>query len=156
MVNADALRDLLYADIPLVRAMGIEVVQADPTFIQLTAPLAPNRNSHGTVFGGSANALAILAAWSLLHVRLGDSHPQCRIVIQQNGMCYERPLTAAMTAHCTFDDESRWTYFLRTLNRHGRARLGLMAEVSSEGRRGAMFEGEFVVWCRRERGADRP
>lgn len=148
MVNADALRNVLYADIPLARAMGVEVVQADPTCIRLTAPLAPNRNPHGTVFGGSANALAILAAWSLLHVRLGGSHPQCRIVIQQNRMRYEQPLTEAMTAQCAFDDTSRWTYFLRTLERHGRARLGLTAEVSSEGRCGAVFEGEFVVWCR--------
>jgi hypothetical protein len=50
--------------------MGIEVVVADPTSVMLRAPFAPNINHRETVFGGSASAVTILAAWALLYVRL--------------------------------------------------------------------------------------
>jgi thioesterase domain-containing protein len=45
--------------------MGVEVVKADWNGVTLRAPLAPTTNHRKTVFGGSASALAILAAWVL-------------------------------------------------------------------------------------------
>jgi len=35
--------------------------------VLLTAPLAANINHRATVFGGSASAVAILAAWTYLY-----------------------------------------------------------------------------------------
>jgi len=146
-VTADRLRDVLYRDIPLSRAMEVSVQQADPACTVLSIPLAPNANHMSTVFGGSANTLAILAAWSLLHLRLAAAQPTCQIVIQHSSMHYLHPMPGAAEAVCRFDDETEWARFSRTLARRGRARLTLPAEVSSSGRVCARFEGEFVAVC---------
>ena len=52
-------------------AVSVKAVTTDTVI--LAAPLEPNINHKHTVFGGSASALGILAAWSLLHVRLVDA-----------------------------------------------------------------------------------
>lgn len=141
----DELRDALYRDIPLCRAMQVGVRQADPACVVLTMPLAPNTNHMNTVFGGSANTLAILSAWSLLHLRLATVGTPCQIVIQHNTMHYLHPMPDAAEAMCRFDDDAQWARFSRTLQRYGRARLSLRAEVYSAGELGAQFVGEFVT-----------
>jgi thioesterase domain-containing protein len=144
-MTADELAASLHRDIPLCQAMGVTVRQADPARTVLAIPLAPNTNHMNTVFGGSANTLAILAAWSLLHLRLEGAQPPCRIVIQQNLMHYLHPMPDAAEAVCSFDDHAAWVRFSDMLERRGRARLTLHAEIHSAGRLCARFEGEFVA-----------
>jgi hypothetical protein len=50
-------------------------------------------------FGGSASALAILSACSLLHIKLTASGHATRLVIQRNAMSYERAIQGRFTAH---------------------------------------------------------
>ncbi|MDL2338661.1 MAG: YiiD C-terminal domain-containing protein, partial [Pseudomonadota bacterium] len=50
--------------------MQVSVVEVSAEQVVLAAPLAPNINHQDTVFGGSASAVAILAAWSMLHTKL--------------------------------------------------------------------------------------
>src|SRR5262245_21829556 len=60
----------LHQNIPLSAAMGVRVGSATPHRVELAAPLAPNINHQSTVFGGSASALAMLSAWTLVHLGL--------------------------------------------------------------------------------------
>ncbi|MFB3040360.1 MAG: YiiD C-terminal domain-containing protein, partial [Candidatus Poribacteria bacterium] len=69
-MDLSALEEYLHEHIPLSKAIGVKVVEADSAGVTLSAPLAPNINHRETVFGGSASAVAILAAWTLLYVRL--------------------------------------------------------------------------------------
>ena len=71
------LQNYLHAHIPLSKAMQVEAIFASAEAIVLGAPLEPNINHRETVFGGSASALAILSAWSLLHTRLQAEHVAC-------------------------------------------------------------------------------
>ena len=80
----------LYDRIPLSRAMGVTVLRADLTRVELAAPLAPNLNPHATVFGGSGVSLAILAAWTVLELRERAAGGDAQLVIQRSGMHYER------------------------------------------------------------------
>ena len=64
--SAGALEHYLRARIPLTASLGVRVAEANLDCVQLSAPLAANINHSGTVFGGSAAAVATLAAWSLL------------------------------------------------------------------------------------------
>lgn len=146
-MTADDLTSVLQHEIPLARAMQITVLQADPTCTLLSAPLAPNINHMGTLFGGSANTLATLAAWSLLYLRLEEQQPPCHIIIQRGLMHYRQPVTGDALARCQFDDTARWARFARTLERHGRARLTLHAEILENGLACALFEGDFVAVC---------
>jgi thioesterase domain-containing protein len=97
-VSPAELQDYLRTRIPLAQAMGVEVRGVGDDGVELFAPLAPNTNHRDTVFGGSASAVAILAAWSVLHVRMRSAGVEGRIVIHSNTMQYERPIVAGVTA----------------------------------------------------------
>ena len=60
--------------------------------VTLAAPLTPNINHRETVIGGSTSALAILAAWSLLYVRLQAEGMGKKIVIHSNTVEYNKPI----------------------------------------------------------------
>lgn len=143
-MTPNELERYLHEHIPLSAAMQASVVAADADAVVLSAPLAPNINHRETVFGGSASALAILSAWSLVRVRLGDECA-CRIVIQRNSVEYEAPVTGSFTARAELADADAWPRFLQMLERRGRARVAVRAVVESEGVVGARFEGTFVA-----------
>ena len=138
------LERYLHEHIPLSRAMQITVVAADDTQVELTAPLAPNINHRDTVFGGSASAIAILAAWSLVHTRLARSGRHARLVIQRNTMAYDEPVAGAFGARSAVD-EAAWRSFVRMLDRKGLARITVGATLLDAGRAAGRFEGDFVA-----------
>jgi thioesterase domain-containing protein len=61
-MDARELQAYLHAHIPLSAAMQVSVDAVAADGVTLRAPLAPNINHRETVFGGSASAVAILAA----------------------------------------------------------------------------------------------
>jgi thioesterase domain-containing protein len=135
----------LHEQIPLSAAMGVRVKMATVERVQLSAPLAPNVNHNETIFGGSAAALATLAAWTLLHLRIGRAGLRARLVIQRSSMEYQRPIPGDFDAVCRFADELAWERFRTTLVRRGRARLTLAAHLVYQAQRMAAFEGDFVA-----------
>lgn len=138
------LQQYLHDHIPLSKAMGVSVVTATTEQVTLAAPLAPNINHRETVFGGSASAVALLAAWSLLHLRLTAEGMPSRVVVQRNTMSYERPIVADFTA--TSEIESNvWRKFTDTLRRRGRARTNVVVKLHCRGDKVGELEGEFVA-----------
>jgi thioesterase domain-containing protein len=171
IVDPRAIEAYLLRRIPIAAAMGIRVAAADPALVRLAVPFAPNINAEphsarfgagsggeaagdiqaagatggDMVFGGSAVAAAILAAWTLLYVRERAAGGSARLLIQRSAIRYERPITADFEAVCELTDEAAYGRFRRMLARHGRARLTLGSALLQEGRRAASFEGDFVA-----------
>lgn len=139
------LETYLHAHIPLSKAMQVSVVQASPEGVVLSAPLAPNINHRDTVFGGSASAIAILAAWSLLHTRMNAEGLASRLVIQRNTMSYEEPIVGTFTATARAPQPQAWEQFLRMFRRKGRARITVASELHFNGAVAGRLEGEFVA-----------
>lgn len=81
----------------------------------LTAPLKPNINHRSTVFGGSASALAILSAWTLVNFRLRSENISTRLVIQKNTMNYEKPIDSDFEAISNLSDRQTWARFIEIL-----------------------------------------
>lgn len=100
-MNKYELERYLNEHIPLSLAMQVSVIEAGDEGVILSAPLAPNINHINTIFGGSASAVAILATWSLVHVRLKNAGIVCSIVIQRNSMEYKQPIYDSFTANAT-------------------------------------------------------
>jgi thioesterase domain-containing protein len=144
-VSPAELERYLHEHIPLSRAMQLSVRRATDDEVVLTAPLAPNINHRETVFGGSASAVAILAAWSLLHLRLGEARSTSRLVIQRNTMDYRLPIRGDFVARSSLSDPAKWERFRRTLERKGRARIAVSSVLEYAGEAAAYFEGEFVA-----------
>ncbi len=139
------LQDSLHGRIPLSHAMGVTVLQADPGQVVLRAPLAANVNHSGTVFGGSASAVAVLAAWSLVEVRLQAAAQPGRIVIRRSSMDFEQPIVADFTATARPPATADWQKLLATLRRGRMGRIVVRSVLECEGARVGELEGEFAV-----------
>jgi thioesterase domain-containing protein len=126
--------------------MEVEVVEATDNGVTLAAPLAPNINHRETVFGGSASAVAILSAWTLMYLRLKNEQLNTRIVIQRNTMAYERPITGTFAASATISDTTAWCRFVETLKRKGRGRFTVRSILYLRAEKVGEFEGDFVAW----------
>ena len=135
----------LHEHIPVSAAMGTRVVQATPEGVVLAAPLAPNVNHRDTAFGGSVAALAILAGWTLVHLRLHEEGIHARTVIQTTHMRYLVPVEDAFEAHATPPSERAWHRFLAALERRRRGRVRLQVEVRCFGQLVATLEGAYVA-----------
>lgn len=125
--------------------MQVQVDLIEAEQLVLSAPMAPNVNQHGTVFGGSAATLGVLAAWSLLHMRLTQQAVHCKLVVQRTAMEYEAPMSDAFTAIATLAPTADWDKFLEAYHAHGKARIQALAVLQSAGRRAGLFSGEFVA-----------
>jgi thioesterase domain-containing protein len=146
MTDITILQRYLHDHIPLSKAMGVEVVEATDNGVTLVAPLAPNINHRETVFGGSASAVAILSAWTLMYLRLKNEQLNVRIVIQKNTMAYEHPITGTFTASATIPDTTAWRRFAETLKRKSRARFTVRSILHRDAEKVGEFEGDFVAW----------
>jgi len=144
-VTAPELQRYLHQHIPISAALGARVIAADPGHVRLTAPLAPNLNHQRSAFGGSLSALAILAGWSWLHLRLRPTGFVGQIVIQGNSMEYLVPALGDFEAVCRGPSEERWAVFIRTLGQRNRSRIELDADVSVADSLVASFRGQYVA-----------
>ena len=147
MLPAD-LERYIHEHIPLSHAMGVSVLSVATDAVVLQAPLAPNINHRDTVFGGSASALAILAGWALLHVRLRAEGIADRLVIQRNVMEYEHPIPGAFTARAALEHPDRWKQFTSMLMRKGKARVTVLAVLEHMDQVVGRFSGQFVAFGR--------
>jgi thioesterase domain-containing protein len=139
------LQDYLHTRIPLSRAMAVEVRAASEEGVTLYAPIEPNINHRDTVFGGSASAVAILAAWSAIYVRMRAAGLAGRIVIRRSTMSYDRPMSTGFTATAAAPDDAACASIAATLARGRPARVRMQARLEREGLAAGALEGEFVV-----------
>ena len=139
------LERYLREHIPLSAAMQVSVVEATADRVVLGAPLLPNINHRDTVFGGSASAVAILSAWSLLHLRLTAAGFKVRLVIQRNTMSYEKAILGDFMACPDTPAPETWKAFMNTLERKGRARIAVGSTLFCQGQEVGRFTGEFVA-----------
>ncbi|QRF55648.1 YiiD C-terminal domain-containing protein [Variovorax paradoxus] len=139
------LQTYLHDHIPLSKAMAVSVDSVASHEVVLRAPLAPNINHRDTVFGGSASAVAILAAWSLLNTRLTAEGLASRLVIQRNTMAYDLPIEGDFVARSAFDEPTQWPQFARMLARKGKARISVSSQLEFGGQVVGRLTGEFVA-----------
>jgi thioesterase domain-containing protein len=144
-INEKDLEHYVHTHIPLTKAMGVEIRKASFEEVVLFAPLEPNINHQGTVFGGSASTLAILAAWCLLYARLKQQGVAGNVIIYRNTMLYGKPIEEGVTAIASGIDEKAWSKLLAVLARNRMGRITLHAELECQGQRVGQLEGEFVV-----------
>lgn len=133
----------LHEQIPISRAMGVAVESCGLGKLALTAPLAVNHNHLGTAFGGSLGAIATLAGYTLLWVRMAerDSH----IVIRDSRIRYNHPVREGIRAVCREPDAAVFAAFMKCFRDKGKARIRLRVMIVENERSCVEFEGEFVA-----------
>lgn len=141
--SARLLQEYLDHAIPLVPQMQVQVDELSDTGLVLSAPLAPNRNHIGTVFGGSLNGIATLACWGLVWLLLHGRG--AHIVIHEGRMKFSRPATARFVAICNIPERDILENFTNQYTQRGRARIALTASVLCDNSKVAEFEGSFAA-----------
>ena len=144
MIGAAQAESYLHEHVPLTRQMRVRVTRCDAEGVLLAAPLSPNINHVGTVFAGSASALAMLAGWTLVHARLAGLPFETTHVIRRGRIDYDRPIDGDFEAWCPSPGAAEWDRFGAEL-RAGRGRIELAVEVLRDGRRMASFNGVYVA-----------
>lgn len=139
------LEAYLYKNIPLSRAMGLSAVCATPERIVLSTPLEPNINHKSTAFGGSLQAVATLACWSLLYVNLQDLARPSEIVITNSNIDYIKPVTGRFDAVANLPEPTRWNHFRKMFDRRGRGRIRLAAHILQDGDMAVDYTGSFAA-----------
>jgi thioesterase domain-containing protein len=141
----DDLQTTLHGEIPITQQMGLQVTRCESDSVILKAPLKQNINHKDTVFGGSLNSVATLAAWSMLWVLLKEAKIEAEIVIQDSASEYLLPVTNDFTATCPCPDEAALKRFMAMLTRKGIARIELSAEIYNGGKLAVRFKGRYVA-----------
>jgi len=100
-------QEFLYANIPLVKSMQLNLTAISSNSLSATAPLNPNINDKKTVFGGSSAALMTVCGWSLIKIHL-----------EQQGFTNDVVIHQAETAwvKAQFDDLNIQVYSQETIN----------------------------------------
>ena len=133
----------LHEQIPLTRAMEVQVESYDDGQLILIAPLAANHNHLGTAFGGSLAALVMLAGYALLWLELGDR--DAHLVISESALKFRRPVSGTLRAICQRPDEGTMWAFKAEFAAKGKARLRLAVVIEDEGQTAVAFEGAYVA-----------
>lgn len=144
-MRRDQLEVLLMNKIPLARALGIRVAQADAKCARVTAPLDPNVNHMGTAFGGSINAVLVLACYSWLFNALDEHGLASHVVLKNSSVQYLKPVTGDFTATCSAPTAVDVERFFAVMKRRGRAQVDLKAVIDGQGGPLCEFQGVFVA-----------
>lgn len=126
-----ALRRLreLYATMPPVAAMQVEVAGLDGARMELRAPLAANINDKGNAFGGSLVSLMTLAGWGLVNLQLQLRGIVAEVYVADSQVRYRAPVYTDLRALAWLGEGESWDAFFATLAQRGRARLQVEANV---------------------------
>lgn len=144
-MNATALEKFLHEQIPISKAMGVKILSADKTKVEVFGPLEANRNHLGTAFGGSLNALLVLAGYSWIFNALETEGHHCHILLKTGHTEYFHPVETDIKAVCLKPDQDLMDDFVRLYERKGLARINLISEISSQEGVACRFTGEFVA-----------
>ena len=145
-MNAAELQALIRSRIPVADFMQLEVRSLTPDQVDISAPLEPNRNVHGTLFGGSGTAMALVAAWSLVHARMHAQGLLQPLVVAQQSTQYFKPVTGRVLARAMFAHPQAWGEFTQRLAQGQRARVPVQVELQQhEGQTAARVEALFAA-----------
>ncbi|MEM7016138.1 MAG: YiiD C-terminal domain-containing protein [Pseudomonadota bacterium] len=136
------LQTTWHTEIPISKAMGIEVVSFENNRLTVQAALGPNVNVHGTAFAGSLYAICALCGWGSTWLQLKQNEINGSIVIADGHIHYQRPVAEDIIVVCDFNGQSDALNILRD---DGKTRFNLQCDISVGDKQAAGFEGVYAV-----------
>ena len=130
MSVAETLEHRIRGAIPLSAAMEFSIKTLSLDEIQVSAPLEPNINIHGTGFAGSIYAIAVLTGWALCTHIMERNQMAGDLVVAAAEIKYRSPISGDIQCQAEVNEVARDT-FCNNFKAHGKARLVLTIEVCS-------------------------
>ena len=143
-IELQAAERFFHEQIPLTRAMGLRVLSDDACGFTVEAPVALNYNHLHTAFGGSINAVATLAGYGFVWLRLrGEA---AHLVIADSSIRFLRPVREVIRATCSQPAADELDRFVSAVRGREKARITLHVRVEAEaGATAAEFTANFVA-----------
>ena len=142
MSEAEKLQQKIRATIPLSEAMQFGIESLDLEKIDVSAPLPPNVNIHGTGFAGSIYSVAVLTGWALCTHILQEMEVESDLVVARAEIKYRAPVTGELRCSTGADSEARDS-FLRNVRERGKGVLPLVVELGD--RPDAVLEASYCA-----------
>lgn len=144
-LKAKELENFIRYNIPMTDYLDISIKELKPYSIIVSAPLKPNGNHYGTVFGGSISTLGIVSCWALLHQKMIEDSIKGVLVIQQSNTEFLRPARGEFEARCNSLDESSWQQFKDDFALKGKAKKMMRSELYCGEELIAVMEGSYTA-----------
>ncbi|OOG62962.1 thioesterase [Rhodanobacter sp. B04] len=143
---AQQLIQFIRDEIPLARAMDLQLGECNDDMLSLLAPLPPNVNDKGCAFGGSLVSLMTLSGWALVELALRRQGHDCDVFVAESSVRYLAPLWQDFRSESRLAAEADWSTFFGTLNARGRARIEVDCLIPGEdGKPAATLNARFVA-----------
>jgi len=136
-------------EIPLAAAMAIEIAACTPEELAVRAPLAPNRNLHGTAFAGSLFSLCALTAWGAAWLALRQRGLDGVLVLADSRIRFRKAVSGELLCRCR-PDLSAVERSLAGLEATRRASFTLVCTIDQHGKNAVTFDGDYVVHSREQ------
>ncbi len=125
---AAELENRIRQTIPLAEAMQFHIASMTTEAIEVSAPLPPNVNIHGTGFAGSIYSVAVLTGWALCTHILEVAGADADLVVARAEIRYRAPVTSALECKTLAPAAARET-FLGDLASSGKGLIELEVRV---------------------------
>ena len=103
-VLCQQLQTIWHEQIPLSKAMQMQITDFDGDVLTTQASLEPNVNVHGTAFAGSLYAIQALTGWGMMHLQLKLNALDASIVIASGQINYAKPVGEDIAVRCSFGE----------------------------------------------------
>jgi thioesterase domain-containing protein len=133
-----------HREIPLAAAMDIRVTGYDGQTLTVRAPLAANRNLHGTAFAGSLFSACVLTGWGMVWLALRERGLLGTIVVSDSNIHYRKAVAGELLCRCAADADALRAG-LEQLATAGRAAFDLVCAIDADAKRAVTFTGKYVV-----------
>jgi thioesterase domain-containing protein len=140
MSAAATLQQKIRSAIPLSDAIQFTIDSLGMDAIDVSAPLPPNVNIHGTAFAGSIYSVAVLSGWALCTHILEQTGVAAELVVAKAEMRYRAPITGDLRCAIRIDAAER-TAFLEGIRDRGKGVLRLNIDVGD--RPEAILKGTY-------------
>lgn len=139
----EQLQTIWHEQIPLSKAMQMQITDFDGDVLTTQASLEPNVNVHGTAFAGSLYAIHALTGWGMMHLQLKLNALDASIVIASGQIKYAKPVAEDIAVRCSFGEHLAE---LEKLKVTGKGRFPLTCGVLlADGSRAGEFSGIYAV-----------
>lgn len=121
--------------------MGVKVVSYSGDSLCITAPLSPNQNHQHSAFGGSLFAVAALAGWGLMQMKLSELLLDCNTVVMGGEVSYLRPVYDDLLCVARLPDN--FDAVVKTLEAQGTAATQMTSSYECDAKVAMSLDGKY-------------
>lgn len=144
-IDISEVLEYVHKHIPITADLGADIKSYDGDAVTISAPLDVNINHRNSAFGGSLSAIGILSGWALLFIKMKELDLQSKLVIQSSGFKFTKPVVDDFEAIARLPQTKKFERFLKTLEKHGRARITIDSDILCNGDSCGTHQGVYVA-----------